>query len=128
MSVQRLLLLASVVFATACGSNYESLEISRVSGASNASIGSERFVVPEGRVLVIEVRPLAGRQRKDHDVTDTLELRSVDPSIANVRPGIRADTWLFLGTKSGRTEFEVRVNGNVEEAIAIDVTDPNEEG
>jgi len=108
-----------------CQSDYETLRVRRLAGPEQSEATGRGFILPEGRILVFSANPIARDAAEDYDVTDTLELRSVDSQIARVVPGVRVDTWALSAGSAGQTELEVFVNGEFQETIPVIVDIPS---
>ena len=104
-----------------CGSDYETLRVRRLAGAPDADVSAQGFIVPDGRIVVFSAQPVARSSAEDYDVTDTLELRSVDSQVARVMPGVRVNTWAIAAGSVGQTHVEVFVNGEFQDAIPLAV-------
>jgi hypothetical protein len=109
-----------VAGTSACGPSYDTLEVDRIQGATEASISSSELRVPEGRLVVFSAEP-SSRRGRDYDVTDELELVSASPAVARVERGIAVDTWVVMGVARGSTTLEVRIDGELEDRITVDV-------
>ena len=121
MRKQLIAALAVLASLAGCQSDYETLRVRRLAGAEQAEASGGGFIVPEGRVVVFTAKPVSSDTAEDYDVTDTLELRSVDSRIARVVPGVRVDTWAITAGSVGQTEIEVFVNCDFQEAIPVGV-------
>jgi hypothetical protein len=112
------LVLGILVGVSACGPDYDGLEITLVGGDAE-QIDRDGMVVMEGRAAVIEVDPRSSR--KDYDASDELTLESSDAEIARVDPGVHVDTWMVMGVAPGDAEVRVRINGTVEDRLTVTV-------
>ena len=119
MRTQLIAGLALLASLAGCQSDYETLRVRRLAGAEQAEASGRGFIVPEGRIVVFTATPVSRDTAEDYDVTDTLELRSVDSRVARVVPGVRVDTWAITAGSVGQTEIEVFVNGDFQEAIPV---------
>lgn len=109
--------------ASACGSPYETIDVEHVAGHPQAHGSDAEFSVPEGGLLVFEVDPMVRSGRRDYEPTDSLELTTVDPSVARIEQGLATDTWMLMGVAQGRTTLQVRINGAVEDEIPVEVVE-----
>lgn len=115
-------LLAMVLLgATACGSAYETVELYVIAGEPQAFASAEAIALREGTMLAVDARPVAADGHRPYDGLDDLELRSADPSIVEVRPGILRGVWIFGGVTPGVTSIEVLVDGKLEDRIPLKV-------
>lgn len=114
--------LAALVLAsaTACTPSYATLEVERIHGSSDAEVSADGFVVPEGTLVVFTADAVSSSVR-DYEVTEELELSSVDPSVARVEQGLAVGTWMIMGVAQGSTTIEVRIDGVREDQIPVDV-------
>ena len=114
--------LAALVLAsaTACTPSYETLEVERIRGSSDAEVSASGFVVPEGTVVVFTADAVSSSVR-EYQVTEVLELSSVDPTVARVEQGLAVGTWMIMGVAQGSTKVEVRIDGVLEDEIPVDV-------
>lgn len=106
--------------ASACTPSYEALEVDWIQGPVAAEVSSGELSVPEGRLVVFSAKPGSSRIR-DYDATHALELVSESPTVARVEQGLAVGTWMIMGVSQGRTVLEVRVDGELEDRIPIDV-------
>lgn len=111
--------LALLAALAGCQSDYETLRVRRLAGAEEAEASGQGFIVPEGRIVAFTAKAISRDTAEEYDVTDVLELRSVDSRIARVVPGVRVDTWAITAGSVGQTEIEVFVNGDFQEAIPV---------
>lgn len=111
--------LAVLAVLAGCQSDYQTLRVRRLAGAEQAEANDQGFIVPEGRIVVFSAKPISRDTAEEYDVTDVLELRSVDSRIARVVPGVRVDSFAITGGSVGQTEIEVFINGDFQEAIPV---------
>jgi hypothetical protein len=105
---------------SACSPSYERLEVDRIQGPVEAELSGSAIVVPEGKLVVFSAEPSSSRIR-DYDATHELELVSASPGVARVEQGIAVDTWMVMGVARGQTTLEVRIEGELEDRITVDV-------
>jgi hypothetical protein len=106
--------------AGACTPRYDVLELEWISGPAQAEVSSSELSVPEGRLVVFSVDPVSAGLR-DYDAIDELELTSESPAVARIEQGLATGTWMLMGVAQGQTMLEVRINGELEDRIAVDV-------
>ena len=116
--------LLAVVLAgvSACAPTYDTLEVDWVQGSVGADASAEGFSVQEGKLIVFSAKPESGHGR-DYEAIDVLELASEAPSVARVEQGLAVGTWMLMGVARGRTTLEVRIDGALEDRIAVEVTE-----
>jgi hypothetical protein len=107
--------------ARACTPSYETLEVDRIHGSIDAEVSADGFVVPEGTLVVFKADAVSSSAR-DYEVTEKLELSSVDPTVARAVQGLSVGTWMIMGVTEGSTTIEVRIDGVLEDAIPVDVS------
>jgi hypothetical protein len=105
---------------SACAPTYDTLDVERVQGSLGAVASDESFAVEEGKVIVFSAKPQSARGRS-YEVIDVLELASEEPSVARVEQGLSVGTWMIMGVARGSTMLEVRIDGELEDRIPIDV-------
>ncbi len=110
-----------VIGLSACGSQYESIDVRRVGGHVEARGSHSGFTVPEGGLLVFDVGANAEGSSRDYDVTDVVELSSQDVEVARFVQGLATDSWMLMGVHAGQTSVDVRINGEVVEQIPVDI-------
>jgi hypothetical protein len=110
-----------LVGATACAPTYDTLEVDWIRGSADAEASDRGFSVQEGNLIVFAAKPASARGR-DYEVTDVLELASEEPGVARVEQGLAVGTWMVMGVARGSTTLEVRIDGELEDRIAVDVT------
>lgn len=107
--------------ASACGSRYDSIDVQRVAGHADAQGSDREFTVPEGGLFVFEIDPEAVASRRDYEAIDELELETRHPSVARIEQGLATGTWMLMGVAQGQTVLEIRINGELEDSIPVDV-------
>ena len=115
------LLAVVLASASACAPSYDTLEVDWIQGSVGADASAEGFSVQEGKLIVFSAKPESGHGR-DYEAIDVLELASEAPSVARVEQGLAVGTWMIMGVARGRTALEVRIDGALEDRIAVEVT------
>lgn len=121
MKTMRRLALALAVFASGCGSAYGGVDIYVVGGDLDAVASPAGIRVTEGGVVVIEANPIAEEGHDDYNGLERFELRIADSRIARARRGVLKDTWVINGLAVGTTRVQVRVDGQLEHLIPMQV-------
>jgi hypothetical protein len=106
--------------ASACGPSYDTLEVGWIQGPVEAEASGRGFSVPEGKLLVFSADAESSRGR-DFEATDVLELVSERPAVARVEQGLAVGTWMIMGVAEGSTMLEVRIDGELQAQIPVDV-------
>jgi hypothetical protein len=120
-SIRAALLAASIAGASACSPSYDTLEVGWIQGPVEAEASSRGFSVPEGKLVVFSAAPTSDAGR-DFEAIDVLALSSEQPTVARVEQGLAAGTWMIMGVAEGSTMIEVRIDGELEDRITVDVT------
>lgn len=107
--------------ASACAPSYDTLEVDWIQGSVGAEASADGFSVQEGKLIVFSAKPESGHGRA-YEAIDVLELASEAPSVARVEQGLAVGTWMIMGVARGSTTLEVRVDGELEDRIPVDVT------
>jgi hypothetical protein len=110
-----------LVGASACSPRYETIEVDRVAGHVDADVSSSAFEVPEGGLVVFSIDAESEAARRDYDAFDDVELSTEHPSVARIEQGLATGTWMLMGVREGRTVLEVRINGELEDQLPVDV-------
>lgn len=122
-------LVAALLGVTACdAARYGYVSMGEVNGTPGATLDAGRIIVPEGGVLVFRAEPRTDPGAREYLGLERFELLSREPSTAQVRHSILADTWVVNGVAVGSTELDVLVDGEVVDAIAVEVSPSDEEG
>lgn len=115
------LLAVVLASASACAPSYDTLDIAGIQGSVGPDAADEGFSVQEGKLLVFSAKPESGHGRA-YEAIDVLELASEAPGVARVEQGLAVGTWMIMGVARGSTTLEVRVDGALEDRIAVEVT------
>lgn len=95
--------------ATACGPEFDRTEINAVvSSGLGGSINKSRVTVTEGMALKAHIVPV-----DDDDEPMPMQIRSRDPDIMDVTRVVSDRDYAFLGLRQGRTEIEIRADGEI---------------
>ena len=108
--------------ASACAPTYDTIDVEWIQGSVGAEASDEGFSVQEGKLIVFSAKPQSARGR-DYEAIDVLELASEEASVARVEQGLAVGTWMIMGVARGSTMLEVRIDGELEDRIPVDVTE-----
>jgi hypothetical protein len=122
--VKRLVLAALAVVSASCGSAYDHVEIYTIGGDFDAVASPAGIRATEGGVVVLEAEPVAQEGHDAYDGLERFELRVADTRIARVRRGVLKDSWVVNGLEVGTTRVQVRVDGELEQLIPLQVAAP----
>lgn len=107
--------------ASGCSRDYGRLSIRMRSGSPAAVADSSGIRLGVGDVVVFEAHAEAAGDR-DYNGLERLELYTENPSVAQLRPSIAADTWVVNGVWGGQTPVVVVVDGREYDDVMIEVT------
>lgn len=115
----RATLLAALLGAAACTASYSHTEINAISsGDLPTTISRQKIQVPVGAIAHAEIRPY------NSDNNQMIgEVQSSDPSVLEVIPGIRNDTYAFIGRKAGKATVTLYAGGVAVGDIPADVVE-----
>lgn len=122
--MKRLVLAALAVVSASCGSAYDHVEIYTIGGDFDAVASPAGIRVTEGGVVVLEAEPIAQEGHDAYEGLERFELRVADTRIARVRRGVLKDSWVVNGLEVGTTRVQVRVDGELEQLIPLQVAAP----
>ena len=108
--------------ASACAPTSDTIDVEWIQGSVGAEASDEGFSVQEGKLIVFSAKPQSARGR-DYEAIDVLELASEEASVARVEQGLAVGTWMIMGVARGSTMLEVRIDGELEDRIPVDVTE-----
>lgn len=108
--------------ASACAPSYDTLEVDWIQGSVGAEASGGGFSVQEGKLIVFSAKPESGHGRA-YEAIDVLELASEAPQVARVEQGLAVGTWMIMGVARGSTALEVRIDGELEDRIPVEVTE-----
>lgn len=94
---------------TGCGPDYERTEITGiVPSPLGGEINFQHVYVPQGMPLKAHIVSL----NDDNKLMDG-QIRTSDPTIMDVIQGVGDRDFAFLGMKAGRTQIEIRADGEL---------------
>lgn len=111
---------------SACAPRYDGFDCEMLNETpSGALCTDQRIEVAQGEALVMRLSPLS-ESRVDYE-DPQIELRSTEPQIADVRPGVGGDQTV-IGLTVGETILEVWVDGVLESDVPVRVleSEPSE--
>ena len=117
----RMVLAALVALSSSCGSAYDRVDIYTIGGDFDAVASPAGIRVSEGGVVVIEAEPIAQDGHNPYNGLERFELRVADTRIARVRRGVLKDSWVVNGLAVGTTRVQVRVDGELEQLVPLQV-------
>src|SRR5690606_22903532 len=123
MRLHRGLLAASLASLVACGGGeYGSLDLFVLSGDEAYPGYTADLVVPHGGAWLVEARPRAA-QGDDFRGWEVLELHSMNPVVAEIRPSILSHIWVVTGASPGTTHVSVEFDGRERDRFIVTVVE-----
>lgn len=119
--MKRIALALLAALPCSCGSAYDRVDIYVIGGDFDAVASPAGIRVTEGGVVVIEAEPIAEDGHKPYNGLERFELRVADTRIARVRHGVLKDSWVINGLEVGTTRLQVRVDGELEQLVPLQV-------
>ncbi|MEX1369354.1 MAG: hypothetical protein AB1Z98_39870 [Nannocystaceae bacterium] len=103
----------------ACAPRYDGFECEELNETPSGSLCTDRRIeVAQGEALVVRLAPRSD-SRTEYEGAQ-VELRSVEPQIADVRAGVGGDQTI-IGLSLGETTLEVWVDGALESDVPVRV-------
>ncbi|MCH9687531.1 MAG: hypothetical protein K0V04_39220 [Deltaproteobacteria bacterium] len=112
--------LALALASTACDPEFGEVEIFTLDGSEGSRATSRSFEVPAGGVVVFEAIPRSAGA-SDYNGLERFELRTTSLDVAEVRRAVLRDTWVINGVRPGSAVIQVRINGETQTTIPVEV-------
>lgn len=123
MSIRHSLMAAALtVGMVGCdGAQYDRTDLFAVAGDPQANIEPGRIFVPRGGVMVFEAHLVSTSDSLPYKGWETLELRSTQNNVAEVRQAIMSDSWVINGKQAGSGSILVEVDGDHVDSLRFEV-------
>lgn len=117
----------TMITATGCAPEWGTLEFDLVSTPPTSHVLIDRFgehvSIPESIAVVVNAHPISDNG-VDYDEEERVELVSSNPAIFLVYRRPQRNEFVFVGVSAGTTCVEVRIDGEAEDCIPVQVTAP----
>lgn len=117
-------LAAACLSATACQPSYQAVEFSTISSPPvNVTIRDFLIEMPAGVGAAVRVSPVSGNNN-EYDSGQRIDLRSQDRDVLTVYRRKNRREFVLVGVNPGTTCLEVVIDGDGEECIDVEITEP----
>lgn len=109
-------MLGLVAGASACAPDYDGFDCRMINETPSGAFCSDQMIeVARGEALVVRVRPHSDNRNDYED--PSVELRSSDPQLLDVRPGV-GDDFTLIGLTLGETSVELWIDGELMDEVS----------